>query len=90
MKSNSVSHCRHFLFGSELVCDSVPSSSDIISKCSCRYFCIVKVHGLDADMWKDVEVIHIDIADKSQVETKVRAVVCSLFIFCNSPALVMS
>ncbi|XP_046891283.1 phosphatidylinositol transfer protein, alpha a [Hypomesus transpacificus] len=28
------------------------------------------VHGLDADMWKDVEVIHIDIADKSQVETK--------------------
>ncbi|XP_062329966.1 phosphatidylinositol transfer protein, alpha a [Osmerus eperlanus] len=28
------------------------------------------VHGLDADIWKNVEVIHIDIADKSQVETK--------------------
>nr|XP_023998355.1 phosphatidylinositol transfer protein alpha isoform-like [Salvelinus alpinus] len=28
------------------------------------------VHGLDADTWKKVDVVHIDIADRSQVDTK--------------------
>ncbi|XP_031664230.1 phosphatidylinositol transfer protein alpha isoform-like isoform X3 [Oncorhynchus kisutch] len=28
------------------------------------------VHGLDADTWKKVDVVHIDIADRSQVDSK--------------------
>ncbi|XP_064816725.1 phosphatidylinositol transfer protein alpha isoform-like, partial [Oncorhynchus masou masou] len=31
------------------------------------------VHGLDADTWKKVDVVHIDIADRSQVDSKVNS-----------------
>lgn len=31
-----------------------------------------QVHGLDPDTWKKVDVVYIDIADRSQVEQKVR------------------
>uniref|UniRef100_A0A674JUQ0 Phosphatidylinositol transfer protein N-terminal domain-containing protein n=1 Tax=Terrapene triunguis TaxID=2587831 RepID=A0A674JUQ0_9SAUR len=30
------------------------------------------VHGLDTETWKDVEVVHIDIADRTQVSEEVR------------------
>lgn len=30
-----------------------------------------QVHGLDAETWKKVDVVYIDIADRSQVEPKV-------------------
>ncbi len=32
----------------------------------------LKVHKLDPEQWKKVEVVHIDIADRSHVDTKVR------------------
>lgn len=32
------------------------------------------MHGLDAETWKKVDVVYIDIADRSQVEQKVRGV----------------
>ncbi len=36
------------------------------------FFFFLKVHKLDPEQWKKVEVVHIDIADRSQVDTKVR------------------
>lgn len=36
--------------------------------CNCALF---QVHGLDAETWKKVDVVYIDIADRSQVEPKV-------------------
>lgn len=36
--------------------------------CTCALF---QVHGLDAETWKKVDVVYIDIADRSQVEPKV-------------------
>lgn len=38
------------------------------------YLCtlvLFQVHGLDAETWKKVDVVYIDIADRSQVEPKV-------------------
>lgn len=32
---------------------------------------LLQVHGLDAETWKKVDVVYIDIADRSQVEPKV-------------------
>lgn len=32
---------------------------------------LFQVHGLDAETWKKVDVVYIDIADRSQVELKV-------------------
>lgn len=32
------------------------------------------MHGLDAEAWKKVDVVYIDIADRSQVEPKVNLV----------------
>lgn len=32
---------------------------------------LLQVHGLDAETWKKVDVVYIDIADRSQVEHKV-------------------
>lgn len=32
----------------------------------------VQVHGLDPDTWKKVDVVYIDIGDRTQVEPKVR------------------
>lgn len=33
---------------------------------------VFQVHGLDAETWKKVDVVYIDIADRSQVEPKVK------------------
>lgn len=33
---------------------------------------LLQVHGLDAETWKKVDVVYIDIADRSQVEQKVK------------------
>lgn len=33
---------------------------------------LFQVHGLDAETWKKVDVVYIDIADRSQVEPKVK------------------
>lgn len=38
---------------------------------SCHFY-FLKVHKLDPEQWKKVEVVHIDIADRSQVDAKVR------------------
>lgn len=35
----------------------------------CAHF---QVHGLDAETWKKVDVVYIDIADRSQVDSKVK------------------
>lgn len=32
---------------------------------------LLQVHGLDAETWKKVDVVYIDIADRTQVEPKV-------------------
>lgn len=32
---------------------------------------LFQVHGLDAETWKKVDVVYIDIADRTQVEPKV-------------------
>jgi len=42
------------------------------------FFVFLKVHKLDPEQWKKVEVVHIDIADRSQVDTKVRKTECLL------------
>lgn len=44
-----------------------------------------QVHALDPETWKTVEVVHIDIADKSQVEPAV-----SSQIFNNNRLLLVS
>lgn len=36
-----------------------------------RVLCFVQVHNLDPETWKKVDVVYIDIADKSQVNAKV-------------------
>jgi hypothetical protein len=36
-----------------------------------KAFCFSQVHGLDPNTWKTVEIVHIDIADRSQVEPAV-------------------
>lgn len=33
---------------------------------------LLQVHGLDAETWKKVDVVYIDIADRHQVEPKVK------------------
>lgn len=40
----------------------------------CFSFVFPKVHKLDPEQWKKVEVVHIDIANRSQVDTKVRTI----------------
>lgn len=36
----------------------------------------MQVHKLDAEKWKKTEVVYIDIADRSQVESKVSKLEC--------------
>lgn len=37
-----------------------------------------QVHGLDAETWKKVDVVYIDIADRTQVEPKVSVLALKL------------
>lgn len=39
--------------------------------CDCAPWLCFQVHGLDAETWKKVDVVYIDIAERSQVEPKV-------------------
>lgn len=41
-----------------------------------------QVHDLDPTTWKTVEVVHIDIADRSQVEPAVSSLSISLETLC--------
>lgn len=56
-----------------------------VTLCCCFALCLcfawpVQVHGLDPDTWKKVDVVYIDIADRSQVEPKVRISFLSVWI----------
>lgn len=53
-----------------------------------QYFCILhvlmfpvslQVHKLEPDVWKNVEVVQIDIADRTQVLSKV-GMFCGIFV----------
>lgn len=43
-----------------------------------------QVHGLDAETWKKVDVVYIDIADRTQVDTKVKSLrsILRLLLYC--------
>lgn len=60
---------KHFYPKPCLCCLRLPAET-----CACIHLCFVvlfQVHGLDAETWKKVDVVYIDIADRSQVESKV-------------------
>lgn len=60
---------KHFYPEPCFCCLGLPAET-----CACIHLCSVvlfQVHGLDAETWKKVDVVYIDIADRSQVEPKV-------------------
>lgn len=65
-------HLHHSVFQKHFpseICDLVyglPASS-------CSLWFLFQVHGLDAETWKKVDVVYIDIADRTQVEPKVKS-----------------
>lgn len=60
---------EHFYPKTRLRCLRLPAETrSRIHLCSVVLF---QVHALDAETWKKVDVVYIDIADRSQVELKV-------------------
>lgn len=61
--------------GASWKCNWNSSNSRVVGHSEClpgvSDCALLQVHGLDAETWKKVDVVYIDIADRSQVEHKV-------------------